>query len=288
MAARQDKAIEETTRASAASPEVREKLGLIAGQGRFPISLAQAARDRGYEVVAVAIESEASRDLEAHVDRIFWIGAGRITDAIRTFHEEGVSELVLAGKVQKGRIFDLTGVERELASAVERLTSRGDDAVLRVIVAELERNGLKVRESASFMGPFIPQKGVLTQRQPDSRQERDIVLGVRTARQMADLGIGQTVVVKSGVVVAVEALEGTDATILRAGQCGGVGTIVVKVSGPNQDLRFDLPAVGLRTLETLSTARCAVLAVEAGRTVVLDRAEVVRQADALGLVLVAI
>ncbi|MBI4870489.1 MAG: UDP-2,3-diacylglucosamine diphosphatase LpxI [Candidatus Riflebacteria bacterium] len=267
---------------------VRERLGLIAGCGRFPISLARAARDHGYDVVAVAIEGEASLELAQHVDRIHWLGVGSLTQAIETFRAEGVRELVMAGKVQKQRIFDLRGVDARLVSAMEGLPARGDDAVLRAIAAELERGGLKVRESSSFLGPALPQPGVLSRRSPLGREDADIVYGLAIARQLATLGIGQTVVVKDRVIVAVEAIEGTDATIARAGACCGPGTVVVKVSGPSQDTRFDLPVVGPMTIAALAGARASVLAVEAGRTVVLDRAEVVLLADEAGIAVVAV
>ncbi|MBI4867724.1 MAG: UDP-2,3-diacylglucosamine diphosphatase LpxI [Candidatus Wallbacteria bacterium] len=289
MAVRHDNSSASPPGGATPTAQPREKLGLIAGHGRFPITLAQAARDKGYEVVAVAIEAEASQELSQYVDRIVWVGIGSLTKAIETFRAEGVRELVMAGKVQKSRIFELEGMEKRLQETVGKVRHRGDDAILRAIAGELERSGLRVRESASFMGPFIPQeRAVLTRRRPDSREQGDVDFGVQVARQMADIGIGQTVVVKSGVIVSVEAMEGTDSTIQRAGACGGRGTVVVKMSGPNQDTRFDLPVVGLRTLEVLGEAGASVLAIEAGRTVVLDRAEVVRQADATGLALVAV
>lgn len=266
----------------------RAKLGLIAGHGRFPILLAQAARSKGFEVVAIAVEGEASHELTEHVDRIFWLGAGDIRRAIETFVAEGVRELVMAGKVRKQRIFELERVEKPLAAAIGSLQARGDDAVLRVIAGELERGGLRVRESASLVESLIPKSGLLTRRQASERELADVEFGAGIARQLAGLGVGQTVVVRSGVVVAVEAIEGTDATILRGGACAGAGTVAVKVSGPKQDLRFDMPVVGPGTLRSLVEAKASCLAMEAGRTIVLELAEVVRQADEAGVCLLAV
>jgi hypothetical protein len=265
-----------------------EKLGLIAGHGRFPILLAQAAREKGFEVVAIAVEGEASDELAQHVDRIFWLGAGDIRRAIATFQAEGVRELVMAGKVRKQKIFELEQVEKPLAAAIGNLQARGDDAVLRAIAGQLERGGLRVREAASLVESLVPKAGVLTRRQPNERELADVEFGAGIARQLAGLGVGQTVIVKTGVIVAVEAIEGTDAAILRGGACAGAGTVAIKVSGPKQDMRFDMPVVGPGTVRSLVEARASCLAMEAGRTILLEQAEVVQLADEADICLLAV
>lgn len=288
MSARHDNSEATIQAGEALKGNGRGKLGLIAGNGRLPISLAQAARAEGYEVVAVAIESEASPDLGDHVDRIFWVDVGHISRAIESFRSSGVEELVMAGRLQKERIFDLSQVESSLALAVGGLQARGDDAVLKAIVGVLEKSGLRVRESMSLLRSCVPDPGILSTRRPTDREQTDIDFGMTMARRLADLGIGQTVAVKFGVVVAVEAIEGTDAAINRAGACAGKGVVVVKASGPNQDIRFDMPVIGPKTIETLIAAGVAVLAVEAGRTVILDRADVLTLANESGLAVVAV
>jgi DUF1009 family protein len=265
-----------------------KKLGLIAGNGRFPLLFAAEAKRAGYTVVAVAHRGETSEEIERYADEITWIRVGQLGKLIAAFRSAGIQQTVMAGGIRKVNLFgnfrpDLRGV-----AFLARLRSREDDALLRGVADELASEGIAVMESTLCLPRIFAEEGVLTPRHPSVAQWSDIRLGFRVAKEIGRLGIGQTVVVKDGVIVAVEAVEGTDAAIARGGSMSRGGCVVVKVSKPGQDLRFDVPAVGPGTIKTLCEVKGAVLAVEAGKTILLDRDELLREASRCNVVVTAV
>jgi DUF1009 family protein len=269
-------------------PALLKKLGLIAGNGKFPLMFAAEARREGYTVVAVAHHGETPREIESLVDHVTWIRVGQLGKLIRTFKDAGVTEAAMAGGISKVKLFgnfrpDLRGI-RFLAG----MKSREDDALLRGVADELAQEGIAVLESTLCLPDIVPKEGVLTERAPSKGQWEDIRYGFHLAKEIGRLGIGQTVVVKDGVVVAVEAVEGTDAAIARAATLTRSGSVVVKVSKPRQDLRFDVPAVGVDTIKNLNAAGGAVLAVEAEKTILIERDEMLREAARCGVIVVAV
>jgi DUF1009 family protein len=265
-----------------------KKLGVIAGNGKFPLIFAAEAKREGYTVVAVAHRGETAEEIERLVDDVIWIHVGQLGKIIQAFKNAGVSQAVMAGGIRKVKLFgnfrpDLRGI-----TFLARLKSREDDALLRGIADELAGEGIAIMESTLCLPHLVPEEGILTSRHPSASQWDDIRLGFRVAKEIGRLGIGQTVVVKAGVVVAVEAVEGTDAAIERGGTIARSGCVVVKVSKPGQDLRFDVPAVGLDTVRNLHAVNGAVLAVEAGKTILLERDELLREASRCGVVVAAV
>lgn len=265
-----------------------KSVGLIAGNGKFPLIFAQEAKREGYQVIAVAHRGETADEIETIADAVTWIYVGQLGKIIRTFQQAGVKQAVMAGGIRKVKLFgnfrpDLRGV-----SFLARLKSREDDDLLRGIAGELERDGIKIIESTFCLADLMPNVGALTSNKPSAAQLRDIEIGFAAAKEIGRLGIGQTVVVKEGVVVAVEAVEGTDAAILRGGSLAKSGCVVVKVSKPQQDLRFDVPAVGIETIKSMAQAGASVLAVEAGKTIFLEMEAMLAQAQRSGIIVVAV
>jgi DUF1009 family protein len=265
-----------------------KKLGLIAGNGIFPLIFATEARREGYHIIAVAHRGETHNEIEKIVAAVTWIYVGQLGKIIRTFHRAGVTQAVMAGGIRKVKLFGNFRPDLRGASFLARLKSREDDALLRGIAAELESEGIKVLESTLCLGQIMPHEGVLTKRRPSVKQMEDVRLGYAVAKEIGRLGVGQTVVVKDRVIVAVEAVEGTDAAIQRGGALAKSGCVVVKVSKPQQDLRFDVPAVGVQTIRTMHQCGAVVLAVEADKTIFLEQNELLSEADSLGVAVVAV
>ncbi len=265
-----------------------QKIGLIAGNGKFPLIFAEQAKQAGITLVAVAHRGETSKEIEKLADAVTWIYVGELGKIIRTFHRAGVKEAVMVGGIQKVRLFSNFRPDLRGAAFLARLRSREDDRLLRGVAEELEGEGIRVLESTMFLGQIIPSEGVLTSRSPTSEQWEDVRFGFQIAKEVGRLGIGQAVVVKNRVVLAVEAVDGTDAAIRRGGDLVGGGIVVVKVSKPQQDLRFDVPTVGMETIRTIYESKGAVLAVEADKTIVLEQEELVIQADRWGIAVVAV
>lgn len=264
------------------------RLGLIAGNRDFPLHVARAAKALGVEVVAIALHEETSPELAPLVSTIHWIHLGQVGHLLELLRREQITQVLLAGQVHPGRVtqqiahLDVEGV-RLLARAATR---QGRD--LLVTFAEfLSERGVTLLDSSTFLKDWIPEAGVVTARRPTAEEEAAITFGVAKAQQLAAAGIGQTVVVKGQAVVAVEAIEGTDAVIRRAGEVAGPGTVVVKFPEPRHDRRFDIPVVGSKTLEAMAAAGATALAVAAGTTLLLDRPQLVAQADRQGIALVA-
>jgi hypothetical protein len=265
-----------------------ERIGLIAGSGRFPVLFAETARRRGVEVVAVAHRGETAPELERVVSAITWIHPGELETMIRALAAAGVRRTVMVGGIAKPRLFRELRPDARALAVMARLGELRDDLVLRAVAAELESEGIAVVESTVYLQEIVPTAGLLAARAPSPEEWGDVRFGFRAAKVIGQFDIGQSVVVRHGAVLAVEGIEGTDATIRRAGQLANGGIVVVKVCKPTQDTRFDLPAAGPDTIRTLAEVRGRVLALEAGRTITLDRAEMIALADAAGIAVVAV
>lgn len=265
-----------------------ERIGLIAGNGRFPIIFADNVTRMGYAVSAVAHVGETDPELERHVDRIHWVKIGQFNKLIQALKDDGVRRAVMLGGIKKTHVFTTVRPDFRALCLASRLKVWKDDAILREIAAELEDEGITICESTFGLSGILVEEGVLTSRSPSEKEWEDIRYGWEVAREVGRLDIGQCVVVKERVVVAVEAVEGTDETIRRGGALAGEGAVVVKRCKPQQDLRFDLPAVGPRTIQAMESVKAAVLALEAGRSILLEREDTLREADRAGIAVVGL
>jgi DUF1009 family protein len=273
-----------------AEPAVGGVLGLIAGQGVFPLEVARTARSRGLRVACIALRDQARPELADAVESITWIYPGEVGAGLTAFRAAGVRDVVMAGKVAKDDLIQNPDALRLDASATGILTEMGDrkdDTILGKLADFLETLGLHLLPQYAFTPELLASEGVLTRTQPTAAQRPDIAFGFPIAKAIGGLDIGQTVVVKDRAVLAVEAIEGTDAAIRRAGGIAS-GACVVKVAKPSQDPRFDVPTIGPGTVAVLVEAKVAVLAIEAGATVVLEREAAVRAADQHGIAIVAV
>jgi DUF1009 family protein len=274
--------------ASGSGVRIDHRIGLIAGNGRFPIIFAENARRLGYTVSAVAHIGETEPELGKYVERIHWIKIGQLNKLIKAFKEDGVQQAVMLGGIRKTHVFTTVRPDFRTLAIAGRLRAFKDDAILREFAAELEREGIRIRESTFGLDGILVEESPLTKRRPTKKEWDDIRYGWEVAREIGRLDIGQCVVVKDRVVIAVEAVEGTDQAIRRGGELAGAGAVVVKRCKPQQDLRFDLPAIGPKTIETMASVKAGVLAVEAGRSVLLDRREMIDQADRAGIAVVGL
>ncbi|HEY1909318.1 MAG TPA: UDP-2,3-diacylglucosamine diphosphatase LpxI [Vicinamibacterales bacterium] len=268
------------------------KLGLIAGNGRFPFLVLDAARGLGYEVTIVGLKDETFPDLErkaaeAPAAAFQWISLGQLGTLIKVFEEAGVTQAVMAGQVKHAKLFAvMASADMTLLRVVMKLKTRNTDAIIAGIAGELREHGVELLNSTAFLAPLMAGAGVLTRRQPSAEETSDLDFGYRMADFIAGHDIGQTIAVKSAAVVAVEAMEGTDAVIARAGQLAGAGVRVVKVAKPNQDMRFDVPVVGVSTIEAMKSAGATTLSVDAAQTLMIDGDAVIRAADEAGICIV--
>jgi len=267
---------------------IPERIGLIAGRGAFPINFAQAARRSGHHVTALAVEGFASPELAETVDEIHWLGVGQVDTLIRLCHENNISHLALAGKIDHVTVFNLGSVESRAVRILQRLSDRKAESIVRALIQELESENIRVLDSSLFLESLLPAQGLLTKNRPvRAREQQDIEFAWPLAREVARLDIGQSVVAKDGVIVAVEGVEGTDEAIRRAGQLAGAGTVVVKVSRPRQDFRFDLPVVGLQTVRAMVEAGASALAICAGETLFFDQGEALALAERSDIAVIA-
>jgi|GEM_PF-50440 len=273
---------------SCGSKQKARRIGLLAGSGHYPIYFSRGARRCGYEVVAVAIEEEADPELAQCVDEIHWVGVGLLQRIFDTFLAAGVTEVALTGKIHKTHLFSPVELDSPMIRVISSLERKDDVSLLTAISNEFERAGISVREPTAFLKNLQAAPGVLTRRAPTPSELADVQYGFGVAKSLADHGIGQTVVVKNGVVVAVEAIEGTDQTILRAGTLVPDSLVVVKVGCPNQDRRFDMPVVGMDTLKILVSAHAGVLAIDAANTVIVDKESLVEEADRHQIAIIAV
>jgi UDP-2,3-diacylglucosamine hydrolase len=265
-----------------------ERLGLIAGNGRFPIIFADNARKLGYHVSAVAHEGETDPELANHVDRIHWIKIGQLNKLINAFKDDQVHQAVMLGGIKKTHVFTTVRPDFRTLALATRLALWKDDDILRELAKELEKEGITICESTFGLEGILAEEGTLTTRKPSEKEWEDVRYGWDVAYDIGRLDIGQCVVVKDRMVVAVEAVEGTDEAIKRGGQLAKAGAVVVKRCKPQQDLRFDLPAVGPRTIDIMASFNTSVLAVEAGRTILLDRDLMLEKAQAARIAVVGL
>jgi len=278
-------------------PPQNEKLGLIAGNGKFPFLVLDAARAQGYEVVVAAIEEEAFPEIESRGAIVHWLSLGDLSRLIETFRQAGVRRAVMAGQVKHKQIFSSIRPDWRLAKLLLSLTTRNTDSLLGAVAKVLGDEGITLEKSTWLLEPLLVKPGVLTKRQPTERERKNIDYGRAVARQLAQHDIGQTVVIAESACVAVEAMEGTDAAIERAGQImrslhGDASTLsraltVVKIAKPNQDMRFDVPVIGVKTIEVMQAAGATCLALDTGKCLLLDGERVLEAADAAGVAVVA-
>jgi DUF1009 family protein len=286
-------------------PEQINRLGLIAGNGRFPFLLLDAARAHGAEVVVAAIKEETEPEMDARAAadpgiRVYWLSLGELSRLIETFHQEGVTQAVMAGQVKHKQIFSSIRPDWRLAKLLLNLRTRNTDMLLSAVAKVLSDEGIELISSTAYLEPLLAEAGVLTARTPTPEEDQDVAYGRQVARALAAHDIGQTVVVAGQACVAVEAMEGTDATIERAGAIlrslegdGEASTLkrrltVVKVAKPKQDMRFDVPVIGSATIQTMSRAGATCLAIEAGRTLIFDLAAVKELAAVAGIAIVVV
>jgi DUF1009 family protein len=260
-----------------------ERIGLIAGSGTLPHLFAQAAREQGLWVVAVAHRGETDPSLQAAVDSLSWVKVAQVDGIIRAFRRQGVTRAVMAGGIGRMRAIAEARPDFGALKIVARLRSWRDDSLLRAAAEYFEREGITIVSPTEYLKKLLAPKGRIAGAQLTSEQQRDVALGLEAAAALGKVDVGQTVVVRNGLVVALEAVEGTDEAIRRGGRLGGPGAVVVKLCKPGQDERFDLPAVGERTLSTMHEVKAAALAVQAGKTLVLDAASFVGAAERYGI-----
>ena len=265
------------------------KYGLIAGNGRFPFLVLESARDRGAEIAVAAIKEEAAPEIAQQASRIEWIGVGQLGRLIRYFKREQVTHAIMAGQVKHHQIFRLNALpDLRMVRLLARLSTRNTDSLIGAVANELAREGITLIDSTTFLEPLIAPEGVLTSRSPTKEERSDIDYGLAIAREIGRLDLGQTVAVKDRAVVAVEAMEGTDAVIVRAGEVTrGRSFVVVKVAKPDQDMRFDVPVIGLPTIEKMIAAGATAIHVTSGKTLLFDRAELTDLANKRDLVIIA-
>jgi hypothetical protein len=264
-------------------PDEGKRIGLIAGDGRFPIIFADNVRRLGFTVSAIAHLGSTLPELESHVEHIHWMKVGQFSKALAALKRDGVRQAVMLGGIKKTNVFTTLRPDLRALAIFSRLRHWKDDAILREVAGELEREGIEICDSTFGLEGILADEGYLTSKKPSKKEEEDIQFGWETLATLGQLDIGQCVVVKNRVIVAVEAVEGTDEAITRGGTLGGKGGVVVKRTKPQQDLRFDLPAIGPQTIQTMVAVRASVLAIEAGRTVILDREDVFSHAEEAGI-----
>ena len=276
----------------------KEKLGLIAGNGKFPFLVLDAARAQGYDVVVAAIQEEAFPEIESHgAAAVHWLSLGELSKLIEMFQREGVRRAIMAGQVRHKQIFSSIRPDWRLAKMLLSLTTRNTDSLLGAVAKVLADEGITLEKSTWLLEPLLVKSGVLTGREPSEQERKNIEYGRAVARRLAEHDIGQTVVIAESACVAVEAMEGTDATIERAGQImrslhGDASTLsrsltVVKVAKPNQDMRFDVPVIGVKTIEVMQAAGASCLALDAGKCLLLDGQKVIEAGNAAGVAIVA-
>ena len=270
------------------SDKERKRIGIIAGNGQFPLIFARKAKARGFDLYAVAYINEADPLLEQYVDGLKWLHLGQIKRLLNFFKTHGVSEAVMVGGVSKTRMFTDVKPDTKIISLLARMRHTHDDRLLRAFAQLLEDEGVRVKPSTFLLPELLAAEGCWTRRKPSRSEQADIDLGWQLAKEIGRLDIGQCIVVAGGTVMAVEAIEGTDATIRRGGPLGDGMAVVVKVCKPNQDFRFDVPAIGVETIETMAEAGARVLAVEAGKAVVFDREAMIALADRHRISIVAL
>lgn len=263
-------------------------LAILAGKGVYPLELARSARAQGVRrIVVIAFKGETDRDIQRLADEVIWLHVGQLRALLDALRATRVRRAVMVGQITPTLLFRVRP-DRDMINLLGRLKERNAETIFGAVGEELRAIGIELMPASRYMEAAMPKPGLIGSRPPTADEEADIQFGLRVAKAVSGLDIGQTVVVKRGTVLAVEAFEGTDATIRRAGELGGPGAVVVKVAKRGHDMRFDIPVVGMHTFKTLRRARAAALAVEAGRTILLERDRLSREADRLGIAFVAV
>jgi UDP-2,3-diacylglucosamine hydrolase len=269
-------------------PNEKTGWGLIAGNGRFPFLVLEGARSQGIEMAVIALKEEASPELEGVAKRLHWVSLGELSKTIELMQSEGVKRAVMAGQVKHSKIFSAIRPDWKLTKLLLTLPRKNTDSLIGAVAKVLEEEGIHLVDSTIFLKPLLPDAGVLTRRAPTEHELADIEYGLGVARHIAAMDIGQTVVIADRACVAAEAMEGTDETIARAARfAGGKPLVVVKVSKPRQDMRFDVPVVGLPTVEAMKSAGATALAIDAARTLLFDRSRLIELADEAGIAIQA-
>ncbi|HEY1469309.1 MAG TPA: UDP-2,3-diacylglucosamine diphosphatase LpxI [Candidatus Acidoferrum sp.] len=262
--------------------------GLIAGNGRFPFLVLEGARSQGIEMAVIALREEASPELEQVAKRLHWVSLGELSKAIELMQREGVKRAVMAGQVKHNKIFSAIRPDWKLAKLLFSLPRKNTDSLIGAVAKVFEEEGIQLVDSTLFLKPLLPEAGVLTRRVPNEHEAADMEYGLEVARRLAGMDIGQTVVIADRACVALEAMEGTDETIARAARfANGKPLVVVKVSKPQQDMRFDVPVIGLPTVKSMGDAGATALAIDASRTLLFDRNRLIEMADAAGIAIQA-
>ena len=264
------------------------KFGLIAGNGKFPFMVLEGARRSGAQIAVAAINEETDPEIEQLADKFTWVGIGQLGKMIRFFKDEGVEKAIMAGQVKHVQIFSRAVPDVRMLKVLLKLPRRNTDALIGAIASELKGEGIELIDSTYFLQDYLPKPGNLTRRKPDSREQQDIDYGLEIAHEIARLNLGQTIVVRARACVAIEAMEGTDETIRRAGTLAPGRLTVVKIAKPDQDMRFDVPVVGVPTIETMITAGATCLCITAGKTLIFDRDEMIQLANERKIAIVAV
>ncbi len=266
------------------------RIGLIAGNGKFPFLVLEAAKSFGHDVTVIAIKDEASSEIESlaalgRASDVHWVSLGQVGRCIAILKDARITQALMAGQVKHNKLFSVIPDVTAL-SVLRKAATKNTDALISAVADVLQDNGIDLIDSTLFLEPLLARKGYLTSRRPTIDEEKDLRFGYGVADAIAGLDIGQTIVVKDRAVVAVEAMEGTDEVITRAFRLAGAGVTVIKVAKPNQDMRFDVPVIGLPTIKTLHEARASALSVDAGRTLILDGSKVFDAANQAGIAIV--
>ncbi len=264
------------------------KLGLIAGNGSFPFLVVEGARKAGVEVAVAAIREETDPQIEEIADNVTWVGVGQLGKMLRFFKNEGVEKAIMAGQVKHVQIFSSSIPDLRMVKMLLRLPRKNTDALIGAVADELASEGIELIDSTHFLSDYLPQSGTLTKRAPDEREHADIEYGLEVAHEIARLDLGQTIVVRDRACVAIEAMEGTDAVIRRAGELARGRLTVVKNAKPDQDMRFDVPVIGLSTIQTMIDAGATCLCLTAGKTLMFERDEVCALANKHKIAIVAV
>jgi len=264
------------------------KFGLIAGNGKFPFMVLEGARRSGAQIAVAAIREETDPEIEQLADRVTWVGIGQLGRMIRFFKDEGVEKAIMAGQVKHVQIFSRAVPDVRMLKVLLKLPRRNTDSLIGAIASELQGEGIELIDSTYFLQDYLPKTGILTQRKPDKREQEDVEYGLEIAREIARLNLGQTIVIRGRACVAIEAMEGTDETIRRAGVLAHGRLTVVKIAKPDQDMRFDVPVVGVPTIEAMVAAGATCLCVTAGKTLMFDRDEMIRLANEKKIAIVAV
>ena len=267
---------------------MQNKIGLIAGNGKFPILFAQAAKKKSVSVTAIGIKGETSEEIEAYVDKIYWLGPGELNKLFATLSNEKIGSVVMAGQVKHKTIFDRSiNIDEKMRRLLDTVKDKKTDSLIGAVAGMLEKAGIKVLDSTTFLADYLPEKGILTESSPDKRMLEDIEFGRGIAKSIAGLDIGQTIVVKDKAVLAIEAIEGTDEAIKRGAEYGKEGIVVVKVSKPGQDMRFDIPTIGPETIKLLKELKASCISINAKKTLIIDKEETLKAADKAGIAVIA-